>query len=51
LMARQDIQQKFIRQYMVPSETPPQQQITNFLKNDVSEWGRIIKEIGTFASQ
>jgi len=51
LMARQDIQQKFIRQYMVPSETPPQQQITNFLKNDVSEWGLIIKETGTFASQ
>jgi tripartite-type tricarboxylate transporter receptor subunit TctC len=51
LMARQDIQQKFTRQSMIPSETPPQQQITNFLKNEVSEWGRITKETGTYASQ
>jgi tripartite-type tricarboxylate transporter receptor subunit TctC len=51
LMARQDIQQKFMLQSMIPSETPPQQQITNFLKNEISEWGLIIKETGTSASQ
>ena len=50
VMARQDIQQKFMLQSMIPSETPPQQQITNFLKNELSEWRIIIKDTGTYAS-